>query len=339
MKLRLYIYFIFSFILFADTIQAQHFAKYAGEFMSIGSGPRALGMGSAFVAVADGSISSYWNPAGLGRLDYPEIHLMYAERFAGIVKYNFAVVAIPYKKDSGIAISLMRLGIDDIPITALKNPDLPVGAIFEDENGAQFLNRPYVDHNASDVEYVGYFSYAKKLSSNRWIGGNVKLIRKSVDKNSAWGIGFDFGLLLPVYREINFGLNIQDITSTLIAWNTGNKELISPNLKWGFAYSFQISQFSFLPTFDIDTRFEGRKFAAQQHIGSLSLDSHFGLETAYRNVIFLRVGSDIGQFAAGAGIQLPKLRFDAAFLSHQDLGDTYRIALTLLLEEEKFRRK
>lgn len=332
--------FLFSiFLICSFSIQAQHFAKYAGEFMSVGTGPRALGMGSAYVAVADGSISSYWNPAGLAGLDYPEIHLMYSERFSGIVKYNFAVVALPYRSNSGVSFGLMRMGIDDIPITALKNPELPVGAIFEDNNGNQIRNTPYIDHTVGDVEYAGYFSYAKKWRKNRLIGGNIKIIRKSVGDNSAWGIGFDLGLLMPVYRGLRFGANAQDLTSTLITWDTGNKELISPNLKWGFAYPVQFSNFSVLPAFDIDTRFEGRKFAAQQHVGPVSFDLHTGIETSYRNIVFLRVGYDIGHFAAGAGIQLPRLRFDAAFLNHQDLGDTYRIALTLSLEEDKFKRK
>ena len=77
--LLLFLFFNFT------SVQSQHFAKYAGDFLSTGTGPRALGMGGAYVAVAEGSISSYWNPAGLGRLEYPEIHLMYSERFAGIV--------------------------------------------------------------------------------------------------------------------------------------------------------------------------------------------------------------------------------------------------------------
>jgi hypothetical protein len=339
MKKQSFNFLLFIFLICSFPVQAQHFAKYAGEFMSIGTGPRALGMGSAYVAVADGSISSYWNPAGLAKLKYPEIHLMYSERFSGIVKYNFAVVALPYKSNSGVSFGLMRMGIDDIPITSLKNPDLPVGAIFEDGNGNQIRNTPYIDHTVGDVEYVGYFSYAKKWRENRWIGGNIKIIRKSVGENSAWGIGFDLGLLMPIYRGLRFGANVQDITSTLITWDTGNKELVSPNLKWGFAYQYRFSKFSILPAFDIDTRFEGRKFAAQQNIGPVSFDLHTGVEASYRNVVFLRTGYDIGHFAAGAGIQLPRLRFDAAFLNHQDLGDTYRIALTLSLEEDKFKRK
>ena len=339
MKIRNFLFGCTALFFFTGFVQAQHIAKYAGELMSVGTGPRALGMGGAFVAVADGSIASYWNPAGLARLQYPEIHLMYAERFAGVVKNNFAVVALPFKAESSLSFGLMRMGIDDIPFTVLKNPDLPLNAVFEDNTGQKIRNVPVIDHNANDIEYVGYFSYAKKWRANIWLGGNIKMIRKSVDVNSAWGVGFDIGLLMPVYRDLRLGVNLQDATTTLIAWDTGNKELISPNLKWGFAWPVHISDFQFLPAFDVDTRFEGRKFAAQQNIGPVSMDLHAGLEAGYRNVIFLRAGYDIGHFAAGAGIQLPRLRFDAAFLSHQDLGNTYRISLTLSLEEDKYKRE
>src|SRR5687768_8826049 len=37
-------------------------------------GPRATGMGSAFVSVADDPTAMYWNPAGLTRLGAPEKH-------------------------------------------------------------------------------------------------------------------------------------------------------------------------------------------------------------------------------------------------------------------------
>ncbi len=326
------------FLIVPLTAQSQHIAKYGGEFMSIGTGPRALGMGGAFVAVADGSIASYWNPAGLGQLDYPEINLMYSEQFSGVIKYNYAVAAAPLRAKAGIGVGLLRIGIDDIPFTALINPNLPVGAIFEDEYGNQIRNTSYIDHYMNDVEYVGYFSYAKQENKNRWYGANVKIIHKATGDHSAWGLGFDVGLLLSVYRHLRLGVNLQDVTTTLVAWDTGNKELISPNLKWGLTYLFQIRSLTILPAVDIDTRFEGRKFASQAHIGGVSLDSHYGVEIAYRQVVFLRAGSDVGHFTAGAGIQLPRLRFDAAFLSHKVLGDTYRISVTIAIEEEKFRR-
>ncbi len=48
-------------------------AKYAGEFLSIGVGGRALGMGSAAVALASDVTAGYWNPAGLTGIMYPEV--------------------------------------------------------------------------------------------------------------------------------------------------------------------------------------------------------------------------------------------------------------------------
>jgi hypothetical protein len=39
----------------------------------VGSGARALGMGGAFIAVADDATAASWNPGGLNQLDLPEI--------------------------------------------------------------------------------------------------------------------------------------------------------------------------------------------------------------------------------------------------------------------------
>ena len=41
--------------------------------VSVGSGARAQGMGSAFIAVADDATAASWNPGGLGQLQRPEI--------------------------------------------------------------------------------------------------------------------------------------------------------------------------------------------------------------------------------------------------------------------------
>lgn len=42
----------------------------------VGSGARALGMGSAFVAVADDATAASWNPGGLIQLDRAEISIV-----------------------------------------------------------------------------------------------------------------------------------------------------------------------------------------------------------------------------------------------------------------------
>ena len=39
----------------------------------VGSGARATGIGSAFIAVADDATAASWNPAGLIQLERPEV--------------------------------------------------------------------------------------------------------------------------------------------------------------------------------------------------------------------------------------------------------------------------
>lgn len=48
--------------------------------VSIGSGARALGMGGAFIAIADDATASSWNPAGLCVLESPEVSIVWKAR-------------------------------------------------------------------------------------------------------------------------------------------------------------------------------------------------------------------------------------------------------------------
>jgi long-subunit fatty acid transport protein len=47
----------------------------------VGSGARAVGMGGAFIAVADDATAASWNPAGLSQLETPEISIVGAQVF------------------------------------------------------------------------------------------------------------------------------------------------------------------------------------------------------------------------------------------------------------------
>ena len=46
------------------------------SFNPVGSGARALGMGGAFIAVADDATAASWNPGGLIQLEAPEISVV-----------------------------------------------------------------------------------------------------------------------------------------------------------------------------------------------------------------------------------------------------------------------
>ncbi len=327
--------------LLITSAQPAEIAKYAGEFISIGVGARALSMGGAYVALGGDATSGYWNPAGLAGINYPELAGMHSRNFGGIVNYDYAGIAAPFRKQSSLGLSMVRLAVDDIPIPALPRPDLPEYITYTDENGNTLVNNPYIDRYVNDSEYAFYLSYAKQQNLRLAYGANIKFVHKGVMDYSAWGIGFDIGALWNPFADLRTGINFQDATTTLLAWNTGRRELISPTLKMGLGYPLGLAflRSDLLLAADTDLRFEGRDFAAQTHFGAVSLDFHYGAEIRVRNVIALRAGNDIGHFTAGAGLRLPRLDIDYAFLSHDDFEATHRVSLRIRIEEAKFMRK
>ncbi len=58
---------------FAQDAQYEQRVEIPASFNPVGSGARALGMGGAFIAVADDATSASWNPGGLIQLELPEV--------------------------------------------------------------------------------------------------------------------------------------------------------------------------------------------------------------------------------------------------------------------------
>ncbi|MEL6256703.1 MAG: hypothetical protein AAFR87_32180, partial [Bacteroidota bacterium] len=208
---------------------ADNAPKYSNEFLRIGIGARAFGMGNAQIAGANDVTAGYWNPAGLaseGALEYPEVALMHASYFANIANYNYLGFSIPVDTASRrrFAVTLIRMGIDDIPNTLqLVQPD---GTI------------DYTKVESFSVtNLAGIFSYAWSPRSIPQLsfGANVKLIYRGVGRfGNAWGFGLDLAAKYKV-GGLDLGLVVTDATQTYNAWtyntetfeqdfiNTGNK--------------------------------------------------------------------------------------------------------------------
>jgi len=62
---------------FSQSFQDSNF-EIASSFNPVGSGARAMGMGGAFMAVADDATAASWNPAGLIQLLHPEASYVYS---------------------------------------------------------------------------------------------------------------------------------------------------------------------------------------------------------------------------------------------------------------------
>lgn len=316
-------------------------SKYAGEFLAIGVGGRPLGMGSAYVALVNDVTAGYWNPALLSKINYPQFALMHDARFGNLVNYNYGAIGIPLGKNQSVGLSVIVNGIDDIPDTRNALIDLNGNGILDPGERLDPDRITYFNSN----DYAFYLTYSKKHNDKFSYGANFKVIRRSLAEESAWGLGFDVGLHYTPMERLMLGANLQDITTTYLAWSTGKKENISPTAKIGGAYILDVPflKGTIIPAVDLDMRFENRQTASNFNVGAVSFDFHGGMEYTYNNLISVRGGyNEIGNLTLGAGIKLPKINIDysfAKFDQDEQLGNTHRISLTFTLEEDKFKRK
>ncbi|MBL0175546.1 MAG: PorV/PorQ family protein [Ignavibacteria bacterium] len=313
--------------------------KYAGEFMASGLGGRALAMGGAYVAVANDVTGAYWNPASLMRMQYPEIGLMYEQRFGGLLNYNYGGVAWPFGTRNTLALTVTRSAVDDMDNTTNALMDLNGNGVIDD--GERLDKSKITKFNTAD--WAMYMTYAFRGSDRLNLGVNLKLIMRTLADESAYGVGFDIGAQYAVTPQFFVGANLQDVTTTLIAWSTGTNDLVSPTAKIGAAYAFEVPGGTLMPAVDFDLMGENRQFASTAHVGPVSINPRAGLEYQFRNLFSIRGGfSDTQNFTVGAGVHLPKLFLDYAYgqspLSSEMKDASHRISLRISLEEKKFFR-
>lgn len=292
-----YLLLLLTCSVFASVAQTR---KYSNEFLNIGVGARALGMGNANVASEEGVYAGYWNPAGLLKQKNDiEVGLMHAEYFAGIAKYDYIGASRKIDSVSCAGISLLRFGVDNIPNTL----DLV------DANGNVDYNR-IKTFNA--VDFAAILSYARMLPKLKGvdIGGNFKVIRRRLgDFAGAWGFGLDVGAKYN-YKGWKLGAMARDITGTFNAWSfnldqkqiatliqTGNEipssslEITTPRLILGLAKSFNVwkDRISILGEVNLINTFDGQRNTVIQ-TKVWSGEPAFGVEVGYKGFIYLRGG-------------------------------------------------
>ena len=329
-------------LVFALPLSAQ---KYSNEFLSIGVGARAHGMGTAVVASQQDVYAAAWNPAGLSALPPErglEIGAMHAEWFGGVGNYDYLGVTMPLSTNNQrIGLSLIRFGIDQIPNTL---------SLYEADGTINFDN--VSEFSAADYAFLGTYAraYPKPKGMLR-LGGNVKVIHRSIGEfASSWGFGLDVGAQLT-RSDWTFALVARDVTTTFNAWSisfteaqqqvlqlTDNDvsidrvETTNPTITLGVARSFQLTERIGLTTeLDLIATTDGKRNTLVS-ADPISLDPAFGLEADYGDFVFLRAGVSqlqrIRDFdnveglnsrpALGIGLKVGQLFVDYAYT---DLGD------------------
>ena len=158
--------------------------------LTIGIGPKAIGMGGAFVATANDVTGIFWNPAGVSRMGFSQALFTHSKWFADI-NFNWAGAAINLGNMGTVGASFMYLDYGKMEVTNMREQE-GTGEYFE----------------AKDMVMALHYSY--NLTDRFSIGGNFKYVYEGIWNSSASGVAFDLGILF--ISEIN-GLRIGAVIS------------------------------------------------------------------------------------------------------------------------------
>ena len=164
----------------------------AAQFLKIGVGPRAVGMGGAFTASANDINSMYWNPAGLSRMNSKEAYFNHVDWIMD-VQLEYAGFALGVSDLGTLGAFIAVMSMDDMPVRTLERPE-GTGELF------------------SAGSIVIGLSYARNLTEEFSIGFNAKYIGEHIWNESANTFAIDIGTqyVIPFLNEFRLGASISN---------------------------------------------------------------------------------------------------------------------------------
>jgi hypothetical protein len=192
--------------------------------MDLSVGARSMGMGKAYVGVAEDAETVFVNPAGLGTISSLKLTSMYTSLLDDL-NYTVMSGAYPMDNDSG------TLGAGIINQTAA---DIPLYNNYGTSEGTGTYG--------SNVLFISHgFNMSKRMlpyTNNLYGGYTLKYFMKSAGGQSTSdmsGSGFaaDFGLLYKPKGGISYGLTLQNIIAGTMSYASGLEDEIDSAMKVG----------------------------------------------------------------------------------------------------------
>lgn len=313
------------------------------NFLKISCG-RAVGMGDAFVAVADDASAAYFNPAGLANVKR-QAHLNHCDWIAD-VNHDYLSLVLPVENFGTVAFSATALTMGAIEVTTIDNP---ATRGREDEGTGLYIS-------ASDFAFG--ISYARMITDKLAFGLTAKGVTQVIWDMSASALGVDLGLfyntgfkslrigatvsnfgtqLSFTGRQLDYSLNpVESLPSGLMGTHKTTGAPLPTNFKFGIAYDIvDLAPSKLTAAIDVT------------HPSDINETVNIGLEYGYNRNFFLRAGyilntdgeyqQKIGQLtglSAGLGVMGkpswgPEIGLDYGFRYYQYLKPTHRVMLTV----------
>jgi hypothetical protein len=273
-------------------------AGFAGSYLRMGLGARAIAMGNTGVASAVSAYSTFYNPATLGEIEGRLGGLSYS--FMSLDRrFGYISLAIKVPPAAGASIGWIESGVGDLR---------SYNSIGQETGD--------INHSANAI----YFAFGRSIVDRVYFGVAVKILFERINDGtdefdySSNGVGFDFGLIYAVNDNLRIGYQIRDIKSQLKAntdkiFEQGGTTIDPfPILnRLGIAY---ISPLSWLrAAYD----FEWSNHSEIHH--------HIGLEALRGKNLALRIGYNGSVMTFGAGMDFMILNIES-YLDYAFLPST-----------------
>ena len=293
------------------------------QFLKIGVGGRATGMGESFIAVSNDMSALYWNPAGLLQFKEYGVHFTHSEWLVDL-KHEFAGGIYRFGGNNVIGFSVIALHTAAMKKTTEFQPN-GTGEYFK----------------FGDLGFG--LTFARKLTDQFSFGITVRYVEETLAELKMRGVMFDLGTYywtgLSNTRFAvtisNFGPQVKPSGSVeLVGGRTLNsfQQFPPPTIfRIGFAYD------------PVDNTKNKLTTSIQlNHPNDNAENLNLGAEYSYKDFLFVRGGYkfnvDSENYSAGIGFKVPvsitKTSLDYSVANFKDLGLTHRISLSLLFDKK-----
>jgi hypothetical protein len=273
------------------SLGGQRAGTTSGQFLKIGIGARAEGLGESFVAMANDPSAIYWNPAGLASIQRQEVELSHVG-WPGDINYEHITWVVPSKRfggSFGLQFGVLSTRIDET--SELQ----PFGT------GRDF--------GYSDA--VAGFAYSRRWTDKLLVGAGLKYVHEDLASDiggpTTSSVLFDLGSIFYLgYGSVriatsltNFGSGMRPSGNYVSPYTgeTRSYDSFDPPIMFRYGVAFEPIENSH---HRLTTSFEMNQPADN------SLRAKAGLEWTIGGALALRTGynfnADELKFSAGAGV-------------------------------------
>ena len=307
-----------------------------GAQVQVPVGGRSLAMAGANVAEVQGLEALYWNPAGLGTLQYKAAATFSTMKIFNDISVNYLGLAFNMGRLGALGFQLKAFGFGEIPVTTTQDMDGLSGQTF---------SPTFVTTGAT---------YSKRLTDAISVGLTGKLVLEKIPGASASAVAFDMGIQ---YRGLG---GIENVSLGVVVKNIGTKMQYTGSALLGQSQDAgsPITDFREIPTasFNLPATVElglGYHYNIAKDNSLLFLFNFqnenygedvykFGMEYGYSDFVALRAGylasgmeseAQLYSFTAGLGLKATvsntNLIFDYAYRNSQYFDGNNLFSLTI----------